>query len=70
MMARLSKRVSRLETTVEDARIQALRQTIAELEQRKVELLADLTTLEEAIAAMQRRTRTPLRVEPQRKIPE
>lgn len=56
-----------MDTTAEEARIEALRQTIATLEQRKIELLGDLTTLEEAIAAMQRRTRTVLHVEPQKK---
>lgn len=59
-----------MDTRAEDAHLAHLRQTIATLEQRKVELLADLTTLEEAIAAMQRRTRPVVRVEPQRKTPE
>lgn len=44
-----------MDTTTEEHRIQTLRQTIADLERRKVELLADLTTLEAAIAAIQRR---------------
>lgn len=70
MKTGLHKRVSRLETSVEEAHIQALRQTIAELEQRKVELLADLTTLEEAIAAMRIRLRPRYRVEAQQKGPE
>lgn len=47
-------RIARLEASAEEHRIQALRQTIAAMEQRKVELLADLTTLEAAIDAMQR----------------
>ena len=57
MTASLNKRVSRVETRAEDAHLATLRQTIADLEQRKVELLADLTTLEAAIAAMQQHTR-------------
>lgn len=67
MKASLSKRVTRLETSVEEKHIQTLRQTIADLEQRKNELLTDLTTLEEAIMAMQRRSRRLERVEAQRK---
>ena len=46
-----------MDTTREEAHLATLRQTIADLEQRKVELLADLTTLEAAIAAMQHRVR-------------